>query len=175
MDNLSLSQLTSYAPDVILILISGLACLYCWMLNRRLKNLNSLKSGVGASIVSLTKAIEDTHKAAQEAQRSTQEAVKTLNALLETARMETPRVAALVVDLEHARDSAKAQRQKLDDALEITLPNAIAKAQKTAAGLLKIVSDLNESQADVPPRKTSSKDEDKSQDDDNTSTVKAAS
>ena len=40
--------------DVILLLVSGVACIYCVMLNQRLKGLSSLKKGVGASIVSLT-------------------------------------------------------------------------------------------------------------------------
>jgi len=68
MDAMTLSSLTQYVPDAILILISGSACLYCGLLNRKLKNLNNLKSGVGASIVSLTEAIEQTHQAAQQAE-----------------------------------------------------------------------------------------------------------
>jgi len=69
MDLSSLPDLTPYVTDIILIFISGSACLYCAALSRRLKKLNNLKTGVGASIVSLTHAIEDTHKANQKAKR----------------------------------------------------------------------------------------------------------
>ncbi len=141
----SVSQITANAPDFILILISGLACMYCALLNRRLRNLNNLKTGVGASIVTLTEAIENTHKAAQQAQRSTLEAVATLKDLLETSESATPQIAGLVAELEQARENAKAQRQELENTIEISLAHAITRAQNTASGLLNIISDINES------------------------------
>lgn len=149
----ALSQLTASAPDLILILISGLACLYCAMLNRRLKNLNNLKTGVGASIVTLTNAIENTHKAAQEAQISTLEAVETLKQLLETSEMATPQVESLIAELEKARKDAKIQREQLEDTIEISLSHAITRAQNTAAGLMDIITDINESKEQLAEQK----------------------
>lgn len=153
MIQLSASQITASAPDLLLILISGLACLYCAMLNRRLKKLSNLKSGLGASIVTLTEAIQNTHKAAQEAQSSTLEAVETLKELLETSESATPQVEALVAELEQARKSAKAQREQLEDTIEISLSHAITRAQNTASGLLTIISDINESKEELVKQK----------------------
>jgi len=71
-------MLGSWVLDIILILISASACFYCALLSRRLKALNALDDGVGASIVSLTDAIGKTHEAAREAQNTTHETVRTL-------------------------------------------------------------------------------------------------
>jgi len=132
-----------HISDMVLILISGLACLYCAILSRRLKNLNNLKTGVGASIISLTQAIEDTHKAAQEAQNSTLQTVQTLRHLLDKAESAAPRIEALIAELEHSSDKAGHQRRQLDNIVETSLSPAINKAQRTAASLHKVVSVLN--------------------------------
>ena len=139
----NLGDLAPYLSDIILILISGLACLYCAMLSRRLRKLNNLKTGVGASILSLTQAIEDTHKATQEAQNSTLQTVETLRHLLEKSESAGPKVEALVAELNQASDRAKAQRQQLETLIEQELSNAVGKAQTTASGLLKVASDLD--------------------------------
>jgi chromosome segregation ATPase len=139
----NLTDLTPYIPDMILIFISGFACLYCAMLSRRLKNLNNLKTGVGASIISLTQAIEDTHKAAQEAQTSTLQTVQTLRHLLDKSESAAPKIEALISEVERACDRAKSQHRQLDTILEGSLSPAIDKAQITASSLLKITSDIN--------------------------------
>jgi len=134
---------------MVLIMISGLACLYCAILSRRLKNLGNLKTGVGASIISLTQAIEDTHKAAQEAQTSTLQTVQTLRHLLDKAESAAPRVEAIIAELEQSCDRARAQRLQIDTVLDNSLTPAITKAQGTAAKLLKVVSDINRYKTDL--------------------------
>ncbi len=143
---LSATQISAYAPDVLLIVISSIACLYCWLLSQRLKKLNSLKTGVGASILHLTKAIEDTHKAAQDAQDSTQKAVATLKDLLERSESATPKVEALVMELTRAEDNARLEHTKMEDMLDITLPKAMDEAQNTAASLMQIIAAIQKSQ-----------------------------
>lgn len=143
MDISALPDLTPYVTDIILILVSGSACLYCATLSRRLKKLNNLKTGVGASIVSLTQAIEDTHKAAQEAQQSTLQTVETLRHLLEKSERAAPKIEALITELERTSETTKAERRKLERDVDKRLMPAIEKAQKTASGLLKIVSDID--------------------------------
>ena len=143
---LSASQISAFAPDILLILISSIACLYCWLLSQRLSKLNNLKTGVGASIITLTKAIEDTHKAAQQAQLSTQEAVATLKDLLERSESATPKVEALVMELTRAEDSARLQHTRMEDMLEITLPKSMDEAQNTATSLMQIIAAIQKSQ-----------------------------
>jgi len=149
----SFTDITPYIPDMVLIFISGMACLYCAMLNRRLKKLNNLKSGVGASILSLTQAIENTHKAAQEAQTSTLQTVETLRHLLAKSESQAPKIEALISELEQASDIAKVHRRQLDNIVDTTLVPAIDKAQTTASGLLKVVSDINRFKNTLPTSK----------------------
>jgi len=143
MDIPSFTEIRPYIADIVLIFISGMACLYCAMLSRRLKKLNNLKTGVGASILSLTQAIEDTHKAAQEAQTSTLQTVETLRHLLVKSESAAPKIEALILELEGASETAEAHRRQLNTIVEASLSPAIDKAQTTASGLLKIVSDVN--------------------------------
>lgn len=153
MDLPSFTDITPYIADIVLIFISGLACLYCAILSRRLKKLNNLKTGVGASILSLTQAIEDTHKAAQEAQTSTLQTVETLRHLLVKSESAAPKIEALISELEHASDKAKLHHRKLDSLVDTALSPAIDKAQTTASGLLKIISDINRFKDTLPTQK----------------------
>lgn len=148
--------------DVILLLISGIACLYCVLLNRRLKGLNDLKSGVGASIVSLTKAIKETHSAAKAAQSSTVESIDVLKELLDKSNEASLRMEAETIALQRNVKRAIAVNAGLQVKVQTDLPEAIEKAQTTASNLLKVVADiekyhasegelLTENKADVTP------------------------
>ncbi len=128
--------------DVVLLLISGLACLYCALLNRRLKGLSNLKSGVGASIVSLTNAIKETHQAAKSTQETTIESIETLKDLLAQAKAASMKLESETISLQRKIHTATKLETQLDEKLEETLPNTIKKAQTTASNLLKVVTDI---------------------------------
>lgn len=128
--------------DIILLFISGLACVYCIKLNRRLKGLSNLKSGVGASIVSLTEAIHKTHTAAQKAQASTEDSVKMLRQLIEKAETLSTQLEATAIDAERRLKSARSLDAALEEKVTVTLPNSVMKAQNTASSLLKVVTDI---------------------------------
>ena len=134
----------TYLLDIVLILISGLACLYCGMLNRRLKKLQNLKTGVGASIVSLTDAITQTNRAAKDAQSTTLETVETLRHLLSQAEAATPKIDALIAELAHSVEAANSKRKLIDVQIEETLSPAIEKAYDTAECLLKVITDVDD-------------------------------
>lgn len=99
--------------DVALILISGLAVLYCWLLSRRLKRLQSLETGLGASIVELTNAISQTNAAALEARASTVETVQTLKKLLTNVEDSLPLADARLESLRNSQKSARQTSQSL--------------------------------------------------------------
>lgn len=128
--------------DIILLFISGLACVYCIKLNRKLKGLSNLKSGVGASIVSLTEAIHKTHHAAQKAQASTEDSVKMLKQLIEKAETLSTQLEATTIDAERRLKTARSLNAALEEKVTVTLPNSVMKAQNTASSLLKVVSDI---------------------------------
>ena len=81
-----------FIKDVLLIALVGASALYCWMLSHRLKRLNDLKSGVGASIVTLTEAIERTHSAAATARSELFDAIEEIKGLLEDAEAKSDRL-----------------------------------------------------------------------------------
>ena len=135
--------------DVILLFVSGLACIYCILLNRRLKGLNNLKSGVGASIVSLTEAIHKTNNAAQKAQASTVESVKMLKGLIEKAESLSTQLEAVTIDAERRLKPARSLDAALEEKITTTLPNSVMKAQATASNLLKVVTDIERYKDDL--------------------------
>lgn len=140
----SFSQFLSFFPDLILILISGTACFYCYLLNRRLTKLNNLETGLGATIVTLTKAIEETYSAAQSSQASTVAAVEKLNALLEKSDVLMPKAELLVKALDRSTQRARDRQELLEYSIDVSLDQAVDKAETTAANLLKIVSQIKD-------------------------------
>lgn len=142
MDLSNLSFLNSYVLDVILILISASACFYCALLSRRLKALNRLDSGVGASIVSLTDAIGKTHDAARDAQNSTVETVKTLRYLLEKSESMAPLLEASMTEASRSLASVQKMKLDLDRTVKEDLTEANKRARTVAANLLKTVEAL---------------------------------
>lgn len=128
--------------DVTLLLISGIACLYCVLLHRRLKGLNDLKSGVGASIVSLTQAIKETQKAAKTAQSSTVGSIETLKDLLDKSNGASLRMESETIALQRNVKRAITVNAGLQVKVQTDLPDAIQRAQMTASNLLKVVADI---------------------------------
>lgn len=139
----------SLIKDIILLLVSGIACFYCIQLNRRLKGLSNLKSGVGASIVSLTEAIHKTHHAAQKAQASTADSVQMLKDLIVKAETLSTQLEATTIDAERRLKSARSLDAALEEKITVTLPNSVMKAQNTASSLLKVISDIESYRNDL--------------------------
>lgn len=138
----NIPPLNSWLLDVILILISASACFYCALLSRRLKALNRLDSGVGASIVSLTEAIGKTHEAARDAQNSTLETVKTLRYLLEKSESMGPVLEASMTEVSRSIAFVQKLKTELDITVQEDLSEATLRARKVATNLLKTVATL---------------------------------
>ena len=130
--------------DFVLIGLCAASCLYCLLLSRRLKRLNSLKSGVGASIVSLTQAIQDTHHAARETQSSLVENMQSLRHLIERAETTITRIEAKTIELETQSNAGTKLQNELRELIASDLPVSIKKATDVGEGLLTIVSDISQ-------------------------------
>ncbi len=143
----NISFLSSWVLDVILILISASACFYCALLSKRLKALNGLDSGVGASIVSLTDAIGKTHDAAREAQSATHETVETLRFLLQKCESMAPNIEASISQLDSQLKAARKIKAELKDTITPELETAAQRGRITASGLLQIVEAVQEQQS----------------------------
>lgn len=128
--------------DIVLIAICGLSCLYCIRLSGRLSKLNNLKSGVGASILSLTEAIEQTHKATQEGQSATVQTIETLRHLISSAESTISRMEAKQIDLDRNVATTRALKKHLSQIVETKLSPAIKKAKDTASSIESMVKEL---------------------------------
>lgn len=159
---INITQVIAFLPDLILIFISGTACLYCYLLNRRLTKLNNLDTGLGATIVTLTRAIENTYKAAQDAQSSTQDAVDTLNELLKKSSEALPEAERLSEALDRSYERARDRQELLEYSIEVSLEKAVSRAESTANELLKAVAEIKKKDfaaaitrtAQIPPTNT---------------------
>jgi thioredoxin-related protein len=150
----------SYIPDILLILISSMACLYCLLLSRRLKKLQNLESGLGASILSLTDAIVQTTEAAQHARSSTEESVTVLRNLLLEAQNALPQVEARIESLRYSRIAAQTAHSELDKILNSEIKPELKNARQTSKSLLHIVKEVSDFQNHIKEaclRKTTSK------------------
>ncbi len=129
----------AYLPDILLIIICGFTCLYCWILSRRLKKLQCLDSGLGASILALTKAIAKTNEAALEARQSTQINVETLQKLLGSVDNAIPQIEARVESLYNARKSAEKKSAELENIISAEIDPALQNARQSSLSLLEII------------------------------------
>lgn len=129
----------TFLPDILLILVSGFTCLYCGILSRRLKKLQSLDSGLGASILSLTQAVSKTNSAALEARKSTEVSVKMLQGLLLDVEDAIPQIEARLESLYGAKKSAETKSALLQKIIKTEIDPALQSAQQSSRSLLQIV------------------------------------
>ncbi|MGB6229163.1 MAG: hypothetical protein WBF53_03435 [Litorimonas sp.] len=139
-----------FVKDMLLIALCGASAFYCWMLSRRLKKLNDLKSGVGASIVTLTDAIERTHAAATTARAELFESIDEIKGLLADAEAKAMRLESAMREADGKIGEAEGANDRLRAVVDHDIPAARRKALKTTEDLLKIVSDLKRLSGDLP-------------------------
>jgi len=132
----------AFLPDIMLIVICGFTCLYCWVLSRRLKKLQSLDSGLGASILSLTQAVAKTNTAALEARRSTKINAEALQNLLDNVDIAIPQIEARIESLYNARKSAENKSAELEKILASEIDPALQSARQSSLSLLQIVREV---------------------------------
>ncbi len=104
--------------DFILLAASGVATIYCFVLSRRLARLNDMKNGIGASIATMSGALDQTQQVLALAKSSSLEGVQRLTAVLEEAERIKPEIAQLLDALaELASTSVEEIEAMRDDAL----------------------------------------------------------
>jgi ABC-type transporter Mla subunit MlaD len=92
--------------DFILLAASGAATIYCFVLSRRLAKLNDMKNGIGASIASMSSALDQTQQVLAFAKSSSLEGVKRLTEVLEEAERVKPEITQLLEVLSELADIA---------------------------------------------------------------------
>ncbi|GGD17558.1 hypothetical protein [Aquisalinus flavus] len=130
--------------DIVLLLVSGSACLYCWLLSKRLKALQDLKKGLGASIVSLSEAISKTSIAAQEAKLSASHSADKLSRLLSDIDKSVPLVDDLIESVHRSTRRAANETTRMQDDAVAAIKPLLDEAKKTAADLASVIELINQ-------------------------------
>ncbi|PHS37779.1 MAG: hypothetical protein COA91_09470 [Robiginitomaculum sp.] len=144
----------TYIPDILLLLVSAITCLYCLVLSRRLKKLQSLEDGLGGSIVELTQAIAKTSEAARQARRTTQDNISVLQTLLHEAQEATPQIEARIESLRYSRIAAKTAHAELDEIMTSQIKPELKNARNASESLLEIVREVTDFQRRSKASKT---------------------
>lgn len=136
--------------DIILLMASGAATIYCFVLSRRLSRLNDTKNGIGASIASMSQALDQTQQTLAFARSSSVDALQKLTSALEEAERIRPEFEKLIdefgalaelaiADIDHAKERALRQLgsqsfepQKADTALVAKMNKAAPPAAPTS-------------------------------------------
>lgn len=92
--------------DFMLLAASAVATIYCFVLSRRLAKLNDLKNGIGASISSMSSALDQTQEVLSVARNSSLEGVQRLADVLEEAERVKPEIKQLLEALSDLADLA---------------------------------------------------------------------
>lgn len=82
--------------DFMLLAASAAAAIYCFILSGKLKKLNDLRSGLGASIASMSLTLEQTRRMLDESKSAQREAEENLSALIDEAGRITVELSELV-------------------------------------------------------------------------------
>ncbi len=133
-----------YFFDIILILVSGSACLYCWLLNQKLKALQNMKKGLGASIMTLSATISKTSIAAQEAKLSAAESVAHLRKLLVDVETSIPKIDVMLENLEQGSQRTISETKAMQEELVATLRPLLEEAHDSAGVLSKIITEVDQ-------------------------------
>jgi hypothetical protein len=93
--------------DFILLAASAAAAVYCFVLSARLKKLNDVRSGLGASVVSMSAMLDQTRLTLEQSKRATMETEQRLRAVIEHAEKIAPEIEILLDAVAESAESAE--------------------------------------------------------------------
>lgn len=149
-----------FIKDCVLIALCAACALYCAMLSRRLKALSNMRSGVGASIISLTEAIETTHQASQASRRDITNSIQEMQDLILQADGKANALEARMMEIRRDIKMANEVAHALDSVVNSKAPAAIDRIRVASDKLIELArtqkANQNKSQASNDPAKVNS-------------------
>lgn len=125
--------------DFLLLSASGAACLYCWVLNRRLRGLTSAKGGIGAGVAQLSQSAEEMKAALAATKGAADEAAARIESLLAEAGRKAEELETLLDQLDKTgasvAEKAEDATQKYVDVIAPFLAEANAAADRLFAAI----------------------------------------
>lgn len=101
--------------DGLLIAGAFAAAFYCWMLSRRLRALKSLDSGLGKSIATLSRQVEDVRASLDEVKRASSEKQRELAETSARAEMVAGRLELLLASIHEGDEHKPVAADKIRD------------------------------------------------------------
>ncbi|MEH6411498.1 MAG: hypothetical protein V7741_13300 [Hyphomonas sp.] len=139
--------------DFAIVLVSLAACVYCFVLNRRLKALQNTKDGLGATIMAMSKSIAAMSSSTQETRSHVGEMAIRLSSLLEEANRTCERLENLQTSLEatqqNAVDQVTATQTELGIMMRIILDQSKTRIMEMTT-LMQRLRDLTDAAGDIP-------------------------
>lgn len=130
------------AKDLILIALCAACALYCGMLSSRLKRLNNLKDGVGASILSLTEAIEKTHAASLATKADIHTAIGDMKSLLNEAERMSVKLEARILDMGRGAEASAEMARRLRRVIDEDAADVLRRAELRLTDLEQAMDDV---------------------------------
>ena len=128
--------------DIALVMISLVACLYCFLLGRRLKALQTNKDGLGATIDAFTKATAEISIAThQSCQRASQQAT-ILSGLIKDAESVCGKLRLAAQDTETRLSQAAEKSEEASVAIESHLKEILNDAREQNSELTKLTEQM---------------------------------
>ena len=128
--------------DIALVMISLVACLYCFLLGRRLKALQTNKDGLGATIDAFTKATAEISVAThQSCQRASQQAT-VLSGLIKDAEAVCGKLKQTAQETEMRMSQAAEKSEDASQAIESHLKEILNDARDQNAELTKLTEQM---------------------------------
>lgn len=125
--------------NFLLLAASGVACLYCVILSRRLKGLTDAKGGLGAGVAALSRSAEEMKAALTASRKSAEEAAARLEAALADAGAKEKEIRKLMEALGETGAAVAAHAEgatrKYLDALAPILDEAATAADRLFAAI----------------------------------------
>jgi len=145
--------MTIQPTDIALVMISLVACVYCFLLGRRLKALQNNKDGLGATISAFTKATSEISLATQQScQRASQQATTlsdlirqaetACNLLKQSASDSERRFSSLAQETEERIDVAAQKSEDASRAIEEHLTELLKDAREQNAELTNLTEQM---------------------------------
>lgn len=128
--------------DISLFAVSFTACIYCFVLSRRLKTLQNTKDGLGATIVAFSQSISDMSSSTKETNLRAKQIAQNLTTAIHAADASAIKIAALLEALDaketHLTHNIAQATQDLDADLQCVVEEAKLYAHEISALLKQI-------------------------------------
>ncbi len=128
--------------DAILLLVSGAAGLYCFILSRRLRALQDMKTGLGASIISMTTAISQLKAASEESKFQTSAVSTQLKILLKDAEKKISHMQKLNKTLKETATETKDEVNKVQNELSTSMHHLLLQSHEQIEELTSLMKQL---------------------------------